>query len=103
MTEAEKKFWSLVRNNHLGVKFRRQVSIGPCIVDFFCFSAKLAVELGGSQHYTEEGEEYGFHRDEFLRFHGVTVLRFSNKEFLVNQDGVKQVIWGSVHKRDPSL
>jgi very-short-patch-repair endonuclease len=93
MTEAERKFWSLVRNNHLGVKFRRQVPIGPYIVDFFCFSAKLAVELDGSQHYTEEGKEYDFHRDKFLQAQGVTVLRFSNREFLTNQDGVMQVIW----------
>jgi very-short-patch-repair endonuclease len=102
MTTAEKKFWSLVRNNHLGVKFRRQVPIGPYIVDFFCFSAKLAVELDGSQHYTEEGKEYDFHRDQFLEAQGITVLRFSNKEFLRNQDDVMQAIWESVHKKETS-
>lgn len=60
MTEAEKKFWPLVRNNRLGVKFRRQVPIGPYIIDFFCFSAKLAVELDGGQHYTTEGKGLRF-------------------------------------------
>lgn len=102
MTETEKRFWSLVRNNRLGVKFRRQVPVGPYIVDFFCFSARLVVELDGSQHYTTEGKEYDFHRDQFLNAHGLTVLRFSNKEFLLNQNGVMQVIWESVHKREPS-
>jgi len=102
MTEPEKRLWALVRNNRFGVKFRRQVPIGPYIVDFFCFSAKLAVELDGSQHYTEEGKEYDFHRDQFLKAYGVTVLRFSNREFLENQDGVMQVIWESVHKKEPS-
>lgn len=92
MTVAERKFWSLVRNNRLGVKFRRQVPMGPYIVDFFCFSSKLVVELDGSQHGTAEGKEYDFHRDEFLKAHGLTVLRFSNKEFLTNQDGVCRVI-----------
>ncbi len=92
MTVAERKFWSLVRNNRLGVKFRRQVPFGPYIVDFFCFSAKLVVELDGSQHYRAEGKEYDFHRDQFLKSHGLTVLRFSNKEFLANQDGVCMVI-----------
>jgi very-short-patch-repair endonuclease len=102
MTEAEKKFWALVRNNRFGVKFRRQVPIGPYIVDFFCFSAKLAVELDGSQHYTKEGKEYDFHRDQFLKAYGVTVLRFSNREFLENQDGVMQTIWERVNKKNPS-
>jgi very-short-patch-repair endonuclease len=92
MTVAERKFWSLVRDNRLGVKFRRQVPVGPYIVDFFCFSAKLVVELDGSQHGTAEGKKYDFHRDQFLKADGITVLRFSNKEFLVNQDGVCRVI-----------
>ena len=102
MTDPERKFWSLVRNNRLGVKLRRQVPFGPYIVDFFCFSAKLVVELDGSQHHTLEGKEYDFHRDEFLKAHGMTVLRFSNKEFFVNRDGVLRVIWERVHKKDAS-
>jgi very-short-patch-repair endonuclease len=99
MTDAEKKLWSLVRNNRLGVKFRRQVPFGPYIVDFFCFSAKLVVELDGSQHYTAEGKEYDFHRDEFLKTQGLKVLRFSNREFLTNQDGVINVIKECVRDR----
>lgn len=77
--------------------------IGPYIVDFFCFSARLVVELDGSQHYTRKGKEHDFHRDEFLKMHGVTVIRFSNSEFLGNQDGVMKMIWKCVHKKDPSL
>ncbi len=92
MTIAEKRLWSLVRNNRLGVKFRRQVPFGPYIVDFFCFSAKLVVELDGGQHYREEGKEYDLRRDEYLVARGLTVLRFSNEEFLTNQDAVRQVI-----------
>ena len=103
MTRAEKKFWSLVRDNRIGVKFRRQVPIGPYIVDFFCYSAKLAVELDGSQHCTKEGKEYDFHRDQFLRIRGLTVLRFSNKEFLANQDRVMQMIWEYKHKKSLTL
>jgi very-short-patch-repair endonuclease len=99
MTDAERKLRSLVRNNLLGVKFRRQVPIGPYIVDFFCFSAKLAVELDGNQHYTATGKEYDFHRAKFLQARGVTVLRFSNREFLANQDGVMQVIWEHAQKK----
>jgi len=102
MTPAEKRFWLLVRNNHMGVKFRRQFSIGPYIVDFFCFSAKLVVELDGSRHFTREGKEQDFHRGQFLQALGITVLRFSNKEFLANQEGVMRLIWESSHKKDPS-
>ena len=60
ITETEKKFWPLVRNNRFGVKFRRQVPIGSYIVDFFCVSSKLVVELDGSQHYTAEGRSMIF-------------------------------------------
>jgi very-short-patch-repair endonuclease len=102
-TEAEKRIWTLVRNNRLGVKFRRQVPIGPYSVDFLCCSTNLVVELDGSQHYTPEGREYDLHRDEFLNAYGLRVLRFSNKEFFVNQDGVMLRIWEHVHGNEPSL
>jgi very-short-patch-repair endonuclease len=44
--------------------------------------------LDGSQHYEKEGKEYDKKRDEYLSFYGITVLRFSNSEFLSNQNGV---------------
>ena len=100
-TQAEIKLWTLVRNNRFGRKFRRQVPIGPHIVDFSCYSAKLVVELDGGQHYTAEGNEYDFHRDQFLSDHDLTVLRFSNKELFANQDGVMLRIWGMRMERDP--
>ena len=99
MTNAEKKLWSLVRNNRLGVKFRRQVPFGPYVVDFFCFFVKLVVELDGTQHYRAEGKEYDLHRNEYLEALGLTVLRFSNEEFLANQDGVINVIRGCVRDK----
>ena len=102
MTNAEKKFWAMVRNRRLGAKFRRQVPVGPYIVDFLCLSANLVVELDGEQHHTAEGKEYDFHRDQFLREQGLTVLRFSNFEFSANQDGVMLRIWEFVHKTEPS-
>ena len=57
------------------------------------------MELDGSQHYTATGKEYDFHRDKFLQTQGVTVLRFSYREFLANQDGVMQVIWEHAQKK----
>ena len=54
MAEAERKLWSLLRNNQLGVHFRRLVPFGPYILDFLAIKAQLAVELDGSQHYAPE-------------------------------------------------
>lgn len=93
MTSQEKKLWSHLRNNSFGVHFRRQVPFGPYIIDFFCFSQKLAVELDGDQHYEREAKEYDATRDEYLRSQEITVLRFRNTELKSNLDGVLTVIW----------
>ncbi|MGC8493250.1 MAG: endonuclease domain-containing protein [Syntrophobacteraceae bacterium] len=58
MTDAEQALWFRVRRKQLnGRIFYRQKSIGSYIVDFYCPSAKLVVELDGGQHYTSEGKE----------------------------------------------
>ncbi len=79
-TSAEIAFWNLVKNRSLvGRKFRRQHSIGNYIVDFYCPSEKLIVELDGYLH----GEYYktsdDIMRDEYLQDLGFTVLRFENR------------------------
>jgi very-short-patch-repair endonuclease len=93
MTPEEKKLWSHLRNKSFGVQFRKQVPFGPYILDFFCLAKKLAIELDGDQHYTEEGKEYDAARDEYLRSHEITVLRFRNRELKTNLDGVLTMIW----------
>ncbi|MGC9237589.1 MAG: endonuclease domain-containing protein, partial [Thiomonas sp.] len=50
LTEAERLLWNRLRNQQLGVKFRRQAPIGPYIVDFLCPQARLIIELDGGQH-----------------------------------------------------
>lgn len=96
MTDAEKKLWSLLRNNRLGVKFRRQVPYGPYILDFYCVKARLVIELDGSQHYTPEGRGRDAKRDAYLRSDGLQVLRFLNDEVMLNEEGVEQVIYEKV-------
>lgn len=98
-TEAEKTFWNLVRNNKLGIKFKRQVPFGPYILDFYCHTGMLAVELDGNQHYEKEGREYDKKRDEFLSSYGIIVLRFLNSEFLSNQAGVLGFILEKIEER----
>ena len=77
-TDAEAIFWSHLRNRLLnGHKFRRQVPIGPYIVDFFCADRKLIVELDGFQH---AGDPRDAKRDRYLSSLGYRTLRFWNQE-----------------------
>ena len=88
-TDAERKLWSALRGSQLaGLKFRRQHPIHPYTVDFFCASAKLVVEVDGSQH----GEESDRARTRFLQEQGLTVLRFWNNEVLTQIEAVADAI-----------
>ena len=62
------------------VRFQRQKSIGNFIADFYCHSAKLVIEIDGSQHYTERGKKEDLFRTERLADLGLTVIRFSNRQ-----------------------
>ncbi len=87
-TDAERVFWARVRNRQFfGLRFFRQYSIGPYILDFYCPASKLAVELDGSQHNRTEAREYDAARSEFLNAHGIEVIRFWNDEILREIEG----------------
>jgi very-short-patch-repair endonuclease len=78
-TEAEKALWAHLRNRQFyGIKFFRQYSIGPYILDFYCPSMRLAVELDGGQHNQSESKEYDAVRSEYLKAQGIEVIRFRN-------------------------
>jgi very-short-patch-repair endonuclease len=84
-TDAEKAFWIHVRNRRFhGLKFFRQYSVGAYILDFYCPERKLAVELDGGQHNDDKSKEYDTVRSEYLRTHGIDVLRFWNHEVLLD-------------------
>ncbi len=70
------------------VTFRRQKQFGHYIVDFYCASANLVVELDGSQHYEGEAQQRDAERDKYLNGLGLTVLRFSNHDVDRHFDGV---------------
>ncbi len=89
-TPAERKLWSRIRNDQLGVTFRRQHAVGNYIPDFCCPKAKLIIELDGSQHL--EQEEYDEERTVYLETQGYRVLRFWNHEVLRNIENVIKVI-----------
>lgn len=85
-TPAERKLWSRIRNDQLGVNFRRQHAIGNYIPDFVCIEKKLIIELDGSQHL--EQKEYDEERTKFLNSLGYKVIRFWNHDVMNNMDGV---------------
>ncbi len=95
MTDAERRLWRQLRQRQLGgFKFRRQLPLGPYIVDFICLEARLIIELDGGQH--QEQEAYDQARDEWLQRSGYRVLRFWNNEVFENMEGVLQRIDGEL-------
>ncbi len=85
-TDSERKLWSRLRLEQMGVKFRRQHPLGNYVADFACLSPKLIVELDGSQHSQQAA--YDAKRDEFFRNQGFVVLRFASNEPFLNLEGV---------------
>lgn len=89
-TPAEKRLWYLLKA--LSQPFRRQRPIGSYIVDFYCTSAKLVIEVDGESHFTPGGLEQEAARTAYLEGLGLQVLRFTNHEVLANAEGVFAVV-----------
>ena len=70
------------------MKFRRQESLGPYIVDFVSFESKIVVEIDGGQHNEKETRASDEERTAWLKQRGYRVLRYWNNDVLVNMDGV---------------
>ena len=85
-TPAERKLWSRIRNDQLGVTFRRQHAIGNYIPDVCSPKAKLIIELDGSQHL--EQKDYDEERTKYLESFGYKVIRLWNNDVMKNMDGV---------------
>ena len=89
MPKAEVLLWSKLRVRQLsGLKFRRQYSIGPFAVDFYCPELKLAIELDGESHSQEESLQRDAERQEYIEGFGIRFLRFTNDEIYDNLEGV---------------
>ncbi len=76
-----------MRSEQLGAKFRRQYSVDAYVLDFYAPRLKLAIELDGDSHFTDEAMEYDRTRTAYLERFGIEVLRFSNLEIGENLDG----------------
>ena len=93
MTDAELKLWNELRAHRLmGMRFRRQVPIGPYIVDFACSAHSLIVEVDGSQHGDTEQSQRDDARSAYLAASGWTILRFWNDDVIRDIDNVCQHI-----------
>lgn len=101
-TPAEIKLWSLLKRSSIdGNKFRRQHSVGSYILDFYCPAERLAVELDGDSHFTDEAIEYDRERTAFLNSLNIRVLRFLNTDVFNNLDSVCERVLEEI--RTPSL
>ena len=85
-TPQETILWAHLRRNRYRVKFKRQYSVGPYVLDFYSPRNKLAIEIDGSQHI--ENKEYDNERSKYLLILGIKVIRFWNNEINTNIDGV---------------
>ena len=98
MTKEERRLWYEYLREYPS-QFRRQVTFGNYILDFYCAAAKLAIELDGSQHYDLAGQKYDTSRTAYLNGLGIHVLRFSNTDVMHNLPGVCQQINMAVYER----
>jgi very-short-patch-repair endonuclease len=94
MTHAERKLWFALRDRRLGgIKFRRQVPIGPYVADFVCFDVRLVIEVDGGQHAESAPDST---RDQWCAENGFRILRFWNNDVLQNAEGVSTALIGEL-------
>ncbi len=104
MTQAEIILWSGLKNRQVkGFKFRRQYSIDSYVVDFYCAQVKLAVEVDGGSHFTEEAIEYDEDRQRNIEQLGIQFLRFTNSEVKTNLGEVVHEIAGKLWELEKAI
>ncbi|MES2992059.1 MAG: DUF559 domain-containing protein [Pseudomonadota bacterium] len=100
--DAERQIWNALRDRRLdGYKFRRQHPVGRYFADFACVEAMLIVELDGGQHFEPEAIEADAQRTRALNADGFHVMRFDDRQALVEREGVLTVILAWLHLHHP--
>ena len=93
MPRAEVLLWSKLRGQQLsGLRFRRQYSVGPYVLDFYCPEAKLAVEVDGDIHFGDGAEERDAERQLYIGSFGIRFIRCTNEDVYKNIEGVLEEI-----------
>jgi very-short-patch-repair endonuclease len=99
-TPAEEALWKRLRDRKfLGLKFRRQVPIGPYVADFYCHERKLVLELDGEIHEEERQKAHDGNRDANLAVLGYKILRFTNDELENDLDAVLEKARQQIERR----
>lgn len=97
---AERKLWQRLRRNAIhGGRFRRQVSIGCCVVDFYSFDVNLVVEVDGESHLGEMATKRDANRECHLRGHGLEIIRFTNVDVHEDLEAVVETLARTVEVR----
>jgi len=92
-TSSETILWERVRKDRFqGIRFFRQYSIGPYILDFYCPKKRLAIEIDGLYHAQTDQRSYDEERTTFLKEQDIRVLRFWNHEIHFDLDRVLAAI-----------
>jgi very-short-patch-repair endonuclease len=98
ITPTEKILWSALRGRRFaGYRFRRQHLVDPYIVDFYCATAALVIELDGETHLGNEVHDRT--RQDFLESAGLKVLRFWNTQIFDDLEPVLQTIFRECEAR----
>ena len=98
MTPQEKQLWYGFLKDY-PVKVYKQRIIESYIVDFYCASAKLVIEIDGGQHYSQEALEYDQRRTEVIEKYGLKVIRFTNTDINKYFEGVCSKIRKEIEER----
>jgi very-short-patch-repair endonuclease len=91
--EPEKILWRRLRHKQIrNIKFRRQYSVGPYVIDFYSPELRLGIEIDGDSHRWGDAPAYDRAREEFTIENGIRIIRFTNLEVLENIEGVLKKI-----------
>jgi len=97
---GERLMWSWLRGRRFATyKFRRQMPLGPHVLDFFCAEAALNIEVDGFQHGRPDHADADTRRDEWLDRRGIKVLRFWNTRLRRDKEAIRDAIWHALQKR----
>ena len=101
-TDAERRIWGRLRRKQiLGIQFYRQKPIGNYIVDFYAPAVRLIVEIDGSQHLEPDQARRDELRTAYFNQLGLRVLRFNDREVLLELDSVVEGIYRTLEKENP--
>jgi very-short-patch-repair endonuclease len=102
LTDAEQRLWARLRRKQiLGVQFYRQKPIGNYIADFYAAAAQLVVEVDGSQHFDLAQAEHDRRRAAYLEELGLRVVRYTDRQVLLELDSVAEEIFRAVKEKIP--